>query len=557
MADSLNPSPQGGPRRPVPTPPLVEQGVAGADPGKTVVAPLSAASGAGAHAHLKDDGGHGGPQRAKRSGRGPLIALIIIVVILGAAYAGGAYGFSRYFYPNTTVAGVDLSLVDADTAVERLSSQTDRYRLTVQGHGFSWEFTPEDASAVFDVESAVEAKLAANDSLLWPVHLIEHLSDTGADELKEVDPAAKIDRSLLSADFDEATFTEGLGQAVDAFNESRSGTFTATGAYDPEADAFSADRAREQEKLDRDNVIALALATLTEIESTAEIDSLGNDAFLPLEGGFTDDQLEAACDAANGLLGTDIAFMLGTVEAARLNSDTIAPWVVFDADLNPSIDQAQVDAWAQNLAGSMNTVGTTRTYTRPDGKQITVSGGAWGWIVDTSGVVSAAQNAIASKQTGTIDVPCSQTATAFNGAGGVDWTSYADVDLSEQYARYYDASGNLLWETPIISGNPNTGGATPEGVWYVTNKQRNIKLIAVDKDPETGKPEYESPVDYWIAFEGNLVGFHDASWQPASYYGNNQVYLWAGSHGCINTPYDKVAQLWDILQVGDCVIVHS
>ena len=44
------------------------------------------------------------------------------------------------------------------------------------------------------------------------------------------------------------------------------------------------------------------------------------------------------------------------------------------------------------------------------------------------------------------------------------------------------------------------------------------------KDPETGKPKYESPVSYWMPFEGNMIGFHDATWQNDKSFDNAESY---------------------------------
>ena len=82
------------------------------------------------------------------------------------------------------------------------------------------------------------------------------------------------------------------------------------------------------------------------------------------------------------------------------------------------------------------------------------------------------------------------------------------------------------------------------------------KLIG-KKDPETGKPEYETPVSYWMPFVGNAIGLHDASWQSAASFSDPSAYTRVGSHGCVNLPPDKAQQLHDIIHVGDCVIVHQ
>ncbi|MEE1273363.1 MAG: L,D-transpeptidase, partial [Olegusella sp.] len=60
-------------------------------------------------------------------------------------------------------------------------------------------------------------------------------------------------------------------------------------------------------------------------------------------------------------------------------------------------------------------------------------------------------------------------------------------------------------------------------------------------------------VTYWMPFIGNDVGLHDASWR--SQFGGS-IYQYNGSHGCVNLPTDKAAQLYGLTRVGDKVIVH-
>ena len=60
---------------------------------------------------------------------------------------------------------------------------------------------------------------------------------------------------------------------------------------------------------------------------------------------------------------------------------------------------------------------------------------------------------------------------------------------------------------------------------------------------EDGTPEYETDVSFWMPFNGG-IGFHDAEWQP--YFGGDR-YLYGGSHGCINLPYDSAAMLYELI----------
>ena len=58
-----------------------------------------------------------------------------------------------------------------------------------------------------------------------------------------------------------------------------------------------------------------------------------------------------------------------------------------------------------------------------------------------------------------------------------------------------------------------------------------------------------------MAFIGNSIGLHDASWRSESEFGGD-TYKYSGSHGCVNLPPSKAGKLYDILEIGTPVIVH-
>ncbi|WP_186365717.1 L,D-transpeptidase family protein [Enorma burkinafasonensis] len=499
----------------------------------------------------------GDPERKPRR-RGRLVRRLLlgIVLLVGIAYGAGVAVFSNIYYPGTTIAGADVSLVDSGSAAARIRSSVNRYTLTVEGAGFSWQYAPEDPDELISASAAAEATLAQNEPFKWPVRLYEAVTAPREQATSApLELGAEPDFSLFASDFDRAGFEESLGAAIDAFNEGRSGTFDAASAYDAEQGAFTVERARSNEKLNRDNIIALAELALSRLDATVSLDALGADAFVPLNGSIDDAHLESVCEGANQLLGTQVTFQMGGTEVASIDNSTVAQWIVFDEALNASIDQEAAGAWAQNLAKSLTTVGTERTYTREDGKEVTVSGGTFGWSVDADTLTQLVLDAVTQKQTGSIDVPCAREGDRYGGAGARDWGAYIDIDISEQHARYYDANGNVLWESNVITGNPNQGNSTPTGAYRLRARSRDVTLIG-KKDPETGEPEYETPVSYWMPFIGSAVGLHDASWQSDASFNDRNAFRSVGSHGCVNLPPAKAQELFDMVSVGVCVVVH-
>ncbi|MGB7472642.1 L,D-transpeptidase family protein [Trichococcus sp.] len=136
----------------------------------------------------------------------------------------------------------------------------------------------------------------------------------------------------------------------------------------------------------------------------------------------------------------------------------------------------------------------------------------------------------------------------FRSNSGVNYyigNSYIIVSLSQQSVWAYKGE-TMLVSAPVITGKPSTNNATPRGLFYIQPfKQSPSVLIGAD---------YASPVSFWIPFVGNMVGLHDSPWQTHGYGGD--IYLYYGSHGCVNTPYEAVRTLYYSYPVGTPVVVY-
>lgn len=114
------------------------------------------------------------------------------------------------------------------------------------------------------------------------------------------------------------------------------------------------------------------------------------------------------------------------------------------------------------------------------------------------------------------------------------------VDIASQKLTYY-YGGVAKLISDVVTGKNNT---TPRGTFSVVSKMRNINLVG---------PGYVSHVNYWIAFKGNQIGFHDASWRNA--FGGS-IYIRNGSHGCVNMPLQSVINLYNLVSIGTKVIIR-
>lgn len=476
-------------------------------------------------------------QAAEKSRRPLKVLGIIVGVIAGLAaiaYVAGAVYFMGRFWPGTMVGDFDISLKSGDEVQAILEDAIDDYTLTIDGQGFSMKLTAADAGYTLDGKTVVDSMLSDVNPWAWPVEI-----------MRDHDESQK-----LAASYSESGLGDKIRAEVDAFNATATPPTDATIVYSSAKDQFVVEPEAVGTALDADAVIKAADDALIAMQPSVKLTK--NELQQP-KVLSTEPALKTAADKANTMITANLELVMAGTVAGAVNADTVSQWIRLGDDLTATLDENELVAWVDQLAGGCNTYGGERTYTRPDGKVCTVSGGTYGWIVDKETLLGIVKDAVAEGRTGSIDIPCTQTGNAFNGVGKQDWGNrYVDVDLSEQYARFYDDSGALVWETDIISGVPSGGEKdTPTGVYVVNSMANPSTLYTYEKGKE--KPN-ETVVQYWMPFVGNTVGLHDAWWQPG--FGGTMYQDGYGSHGCVNLPSSKAAELYGMIKVGDVVVSH-
>ena len=115
---------------------------------------------------------------------------------------------------------------------------------------------------------------------------------------------------------------------------------------------------------------------------------------------------------------------------------------------------------------------------------------------------------------------------------------------------WYIFDGQLVFETDVVTGKKGSND-TPTGTFTILEMQKDRTLRG--RPLPNGKPSYLTPVDYWMRVTWSGIGFHDADWQPT--FGGER-YITNGSHGCINMPPAKAAELYNAIQLGIPVVIH-
>ena len=262
-------------------------------------------------------------------------------------------------------------------------------------------------------------------------------------------------------------------------------------------------------------------------------------------------EVQEACDAMNKYVNASITYPMN--EPVVVDKALISQWLQVDGEMKVSLNTEAMKQWFTAFGDKYDTQGTTRTFTTPARKSATVTGGTYGWSIDEDTELVNLQNSILNGEVVTRE-PAYYAGGTAAAHSGQDWgNTYAEVDMSAQH-MWYVQNGQVVLETDVVTGEPIPSRITPEGVYSLMWKQRDATLVG-DIKPETGKPEYETDVAYWMQVTSSGVGFHDAIWQTA-FGGTLYQIPGTGSHGCINMPLDQAGALFNMIEPGTPVIFH-
>ena len=132
-------------------------------------------------------------------------------------------------------------------------------------------------------------------------------------------------------------------------------------------------------------------------------------------------------------------------------------------------------------------------------------------------------------------------------------TSFIMVDISEQRLIYLK-NKELILDTHVVTGM-NDKHDTPTG-YYIVKKDNKQKERTLRGTNDNGT-KYAAYVDYWMPFiTSRGIGFHDASWRDEDEF-NDSTYIYDGSHGCVNMPFDAAKTLYKAITYDEDVIIRN
>ena len=465
-------------------------------------------------------------KKKKRKKTAAIVAGIIIGVLV-LIYVGFAIFFSSHFMFFTKINGTDFSLKSVSQVEAYMKQQVADYVLTLkESDGGSEKISGSDISLVYVPGEQLEKLAKKQNNFLGSTSLWNHpkiTSEIGVEYDK--DALAKITEGL------ECLKPENQTVSVDAHPEFQNDKFVVV----PEVVGTQIDTEKFNEAVTK---------AINGFKPTLDLFKTGC-YILPR---FVSDSQEvvAATDAMNSYLGANVTYDFNPATEV-VDASVISQWVTVDADMNVTFNEEAVRAFIQSLADKYDTKGKPRTFTTATGNTVNVTGGSYGWKIDQEAEYNALIANIQNAETVTREPNYASRAASHE--GNDVGSTYAEVDLSNQM-MYFVQNGQVVLQSGIVTGNPNKGNGTPQGVYSLAYKALD-QVLRGTKKPD-GTYEYETPVKFWMPFNGG-IGFHDATWQSS--FGGSR-YQTNGSHGCVNLPYDVAAQLYNLITAGTPVVCH-
>ena len=437
------------------------------------------------------------------------MTLLALVLVLSLCACGGSKNNAFTFPKDTVVLNTDISGTTKEEAWTLLETAAAGYTLQLQVDGTSVSVCAGDIG----LSCSQDAFMAAADAME---------AETNADFSQVVN----FDEAKLTALL-EAQFCKEMVEAALSFDE-------AAGQYVlvPHSEGLSTN-------LDvlvpavRDAVVTLT-PQLT-LEGLSEVLTPTHLSDSP--------EAQAALELVNKMTGVQLSYRFETDDRTSIHEipgEKLRTFVDLGEDgFTPSILQEAVDAYAAELSEEYSVEGTTGSFKTTGGDTINLKVSYDGYQVDAAAlsadIAQCLQEGISGERTasylsrGDSDMPYGGT--------------YIEVNLSAQKLWFYK-NGECIVSTSIVSGKVAEDMCTPTGVYSIYSKSTDTYLVGEN---------YRSFVYYWMPFYGGY-GLHDATWRGS--FGGD-IYLYDGSHGCVNLPLKAAGTIYDNAPIGTKVILYG
>mgnify|MGYP005795089029 FL=1 len=466
--------------------------------------------------------------RGKKGGKKIAVGIAAgAVVILAAGYGVVGMQFRDRFYPGTVINGIDSGQKTVEEVKAVIRQQSEDYSITIHEMGDQQEVIAGNTIQMkYQDDGSVEKVKEQQNPLLWAFQMF-------GDQEYTVEAENSYDEASLNAALDglQALQDQNMTPPQDAKVEDDGTQYVIV----PEVTGTT---------LDKEKTKAAIKAAVDERKT--EISLADADCYVKPAVTQEDENLKKEAEQLNRLTSMLVSVNFGTAQEA-ITRDMLKSWLVKGADGNYTFDETLVKNQVIQWSEVYNTYGRPREFYTSMGYSVQLTGGDYGWRVWQDETTASLMPVLNAGQSQTVDATWLYTGQK-HGGNDIDGT-YVEISIQDQRMWFYK-NGTCLVDTPVVTGNPNEGNGTPAGgVWRLKSKASPFTLTGYNDD---GSIDYEEPVTFWMPFNGG-VGIHDLTKRTA--FGGD-IYLWNGSHGCINTPYDAVQTIYNNIEVNTPIVVY-
>lgn len=445
---------------------------------------------------------------------GIILGIVLVIYLLGSLF------FRSHFYIRSKVNGVDASFKNAESTYAKIVNSADKYTIS---------FVDNDGEVINEVNSS-DLGVGVN----YDVNQVQDLLDsqTGFNWLL---------RMIVPAEYYTATGNSYDSEKVKAVATSldfsqQASTVESEDAYIKfDGDKFVIVDEVYGDRIDEEGVEEAIIYAVENLQRVINVSDCYNKPDVKAD----DEKLNAALEQLNKYMDTDIHYDLGEGYTEEIPAATKATWFKLDEDNNISFDRDAIGEYVNSMGDKYNTYGKKKQFITTSGEAIEVPAGSFGWRIAYDGEIDA----IIADLEGGEDVTRDFTYLYYGTSHGEhDYgNSYVEVNLTEQHVYVYK-DGEMVFDTPCVSGKISANHGTHTGVYPIAYKQKDATLKG---------DNYESHVNYWMPFNMG-EGLHDATWRSS--FGGT-IYKTGGSHGCVNLPLSAAESIYNIVEAGWPVIV--
>lgn len=448
------------------------------------------------------------------------VALVIFICTLLLIYFGIVGYFENHFYFGTKISSISVSGKTVEGAKKLVNSELDNYTLNLKERGgISEQIKACDAGLKYNSSYEIEKFKDKQNPFKW-------ISALFTDENTQMEAGLSYDEKLLKkrvdklSCFDSKNITEPKNPGFQYANNN-----------------YVIVKEVPGNKVNKDALYSHIIDSMLKGETQIDLESSG--CYIKPQYNSKSQKVKEVRDMLNKYVSSKITYAFGGRKEI-LDGSIINKWLKVDENLSVTIDDGKVKEYVTTLSNTYNTVGMKRAFVTSSGNIVNIGGGDYGQSIDSVKEVQDLKAAI--KEGRNVTKEPSYIQTAFSKGSNDIGNTYVEIDTTKQHIWFYK-NGALVVQGDVVTGNVNSGHATPCGIYRLKYKQRNIILRG---------PGYDAPVTFWMPFNGG-IGIHDASWR--STFGGS-IYKTDGSHGCINCPYNVAKTIFNNIETGTPVVCY-